>query len=81
MSILYFGQFNPFHYSSLPLPSHPHYSTAFFFKQSCSVLWHTYNSLFYKVVTDRPSCYNSLFYWVFILCVLPPWFIKIFTFF
>jgi hypothetical protein len=29
VSILYFGQFNPFHYSPLPLPSHPlHYVKA-----------------------------------------------------
>jgi hypothetical protein len=43
LSILYFGQFNPFHYSPLLPPFHPHYSTAFntycyiFYLHRCNV--------------------------------------------
>jgi hypothetical protein len=36
VSLLYFGQFNPFRCSPLPLPSHHHYSTAQFIPFHCS---------------------------------------------
>jgi hypothetical protein len=53
VSILYFGQFNPFHYSPLPLSSHPHYATAF---GTYGYILYCTNVMYFDIVD-----YHSLF--------------------
>jgi hypothetical protein len=52
VSVLYFVQFNPFHYFPLSLPSSaPHYSTAFntyhfiLYLHRCNIFWYFYIGL------------------------------------
>jgi hypothetical protein len=59
-SILYFGPFNPFHYSSLPLYFPPHFSTAF---NTCPYIFYLHRS-FTILLMFYPSLFLSLLPWV-----------------
>jgi hypothetical protein len=61
MSICYFGQFNPFHYSPLPFPTTPHYSTAFniyhyiLYLHRCYIFWYCWHSVILFSIPSSPK--------------------------
>jgi hypothetical protein len=77
VSILYFAQFNPFCYSSISLPSNPHYLTDFniyhyiLYLDKCNVFqyhWLSYHSLFLSLLSWIPYS-NSTITNMFSICL------------
>jgi hypothetical protein len=64
VSILYFGLFNPFHYSPLPLPSHPPFFNSFqyillyFCLHRCYVLQYCWCSIIIFSVSSIPKSHS-----------------------